>query len=156
MKAILPICVFLAAVLIASPVFANPGDPMQGTEVGLEHDPGRVVTSQTKTNSAGVAVFQNVKPGKYRLTVYVAGASGGVWKTENKSPRPPVVIEVKVPGQATFKIAENESPRPADRSRITAIAVDPSDPSGNRLLVPFTVTGNEVRAVTVTVTQGSK
>ena len=137
MKTILPICALLALVSIASPVFASPGDPIPGTQVGLEHDPGSVVISQTKTNSAGVATFQNVKPGKYRLTVYVAGASGGVWKTENKAPRPPVVVEINVPGQAPFKIAENESPRPHDR-----------------IFFPFTVKGNDVRTFTATIHWG--
>jgi hypothetical protein len=64
MKALLPMCAFLAAALIASPVFAKPGDPIQGTSVGLEHDPCQYDCpngSKMKTNSVGVAVFRNVK-----------------------------------------------------------------------------------------------
>jgi len=134
-KAILPICAFLAAGLIASPVFAGVGIP--SVPVGLEPYPGGSFISQTKTNSEGVATFQNVKPGKYLLTVYVAGASGGVWKTANKSSRPKVVVEIKVPGQAAFKIAENESPRPQDR-----------------ILFPFTIKGSDVRTFTATIQWG--
>ena len=137
MKAILVVSAFLAAVLIASPVFAKAGDPISGTSVGLDHDPGGVVVSQTKTNSAGVAVFQNVKPGKYRLTVSSIFDRWG-------NLRSTAVIEITVPRQAN--ISDNESPRPDDRSMKTA----------DQRLVPFTVTGNEVRTVTVTLTQGSE
>lgn len=154
MKATLVFGAFLAAVLIASPVLANPGDPIPGTVVGLEHDPGSDVVSQTQTNSAGVAVFQNVKPGKYRLTIGSIDwgdgspkrmpisdqAAGGVLtKTSVKS----AVIEINVPGQS--KIADNESPRPDDRSMKTAA----------RHVVPFSVTGDDVRTVTVTITRGA-
>jgi hypothetical protein len=41
-------------------------------------------------------------------------------------------------------------------SRITAIAVDPRDVSENRLLIPFTVAGNKVQTVTVTIRLGTK
>ena len=137
MKAILVVSAFLAAVLIASPVFAKAGDPIPRIAVGIEHDPGSVVVSQTKTNSAGVAVFQNVKPGKYRLTVSSIFDRWG-------NLRSTAVIEITVPRQAN--ISDNESPRPDDRSMKTA----------DQRLVPFTVTGNEVRTVTVTLTQGSE
>jgi hypothetical protein len=137
MKPILPIGAFLAAVLIAAPLFAKVGDPIVGVPIGLEGDPGSVVISQKKTDSEGVAVFKNVKPGKYRLVVYIATAGGGVWKTDDKSKGPAIVIKIDVPGQAAFKITENESPRPADT-----------------FLVPFTVTGNEVKTFTATISWG--
>jgi hypothetical protein len=186
MKATLVFGAFLAAVLIASPLLAKQGDPITGIVIGLEHEPGGVVVSQTKTNSAGVAVFPKMKPGKYRITIGIidwgdgsptrvsadqtAGgnrsggavsadqalggrsgdgrsgvsadqaAGGGLSKTAVRS----AVIEITVPGQA--KIADNESPRPDDRSMKTA----------DQRLVPFTVTGNGVRTVTVTLTQGSE
>ncbi len=152
---------FFAAALIASPLFAfaKAGDPIPGLSIGLEGDPGSVVIAQAKTNSAGVAVFQNVKPGKYQLTVYVAGASGGVWKTENDSSRPTnggvthedtweAAFEINIPGQA--KVVRTIS-KAGTHSRITAIAVDPRDVSKNRLLIPFTVAGNKVQTVTVTI-----
>jgi hypothetical protein len=61
----------LAISLIALPslAFAEPGRPIQGTDVGLDHDPGNIVIAHAKTNAGGVAMFQNIKPGKYRLTV---------------------------------------------------------------------------------------
>ena len=143
MKAILVVSAFLEAVLIASPVFAKAGDPISGTSVGLDHDPGGVVVSQTKTNSAGVAVFQNVKPGKYRLTIGTIDWGDGSTTRGPISEKSTAVIEINVPGQA--KIADNESPGPDDRSMKTA----------DQHVVPFTVTGNEVRTVTVTITRGA-
>jgi hypothetical protein len=137
MKATLVLGAFLAAVLIASPVLAKQGDPIPGTDVGLEHDPGSVVISKAQTNGAGVAVFPNVKPGKYRLTVSSIFDRWG-------NLRSTAVIEITVPRQAN--ISDNESPRPDDRSMKTA----------DQRLVPFTVTGNEVRTVTVMLTQGSE
>jgi hypothetical protein len=103
MKATLVVGAFLAAGLIASPVFAKVGEPISGTQVGLEHDPGSVVIAQTKTNSAGVAIFQSVKPGKYRLIIGTilwprVDSRGKI--SENESPRPAASIEINIPGQA--------------------------------------------------------
>jgi hypothetical protein len=143
MKPTLVVGAFLAAVLIASPVLAKQGDPIPGTVVGIEHDPESVVVSQTKTNSAGVAEFQNVKPGKYRLTIGTIDWGDGSTTRGPISEKSTAVIEINVPGQA--KIADNESPRPDDRSMKTA----------DQHVVPFTVTGNDVRTVTVTITRGA-
>jgi hypothetical protein len=152
MKPILSICAFLAAVL-ASPVLALaviwdcPGCPITGTPVGLEHDPGSVVISQTKTNGEGVAAFKNVKPGKYKLAITINwgdGSKTGAASVPTIQTHKPVtyvqaaIINVNIPGQAPFKIAENESPRPVDRV----------------YFVPFTIKGNEARTFTVTVTWG--
>src|SRR5665213_3458969 len=117
MKPTLVVGAFLAAVLIASPVLAKQGDPIPGISVGLDHDPGGVVVSQTKTNRAGVAVFQNVKPGKYRLTIGTIDWGDGSTTRGPISEKSTAVIEINVPGQA--KIADNESPRPDDRSMNT-------------------------------------
>jgi hypothetical protein len=103
----------------------------------LEHDPGSVVISQTKTNSAGVAVFPNVKPGKYRMII------NGIFDRWGGGPCPCAAdIEIDVPGQA--KVVRSVS-KPDARSMKTA------DP----LVVPFTVAGNEVRSVSVTIKEGS-
>jgi hypothetical protein len=146
MKTILPIGAFLAAVLIAAPLFAKVGDPIQGVPVGLDHDPGSVVISQTKTNSEGVAAFKNVKPGKYQLVISIN------WGDGSKTSAAPMatgqahkavatvqtaIVNINIPGQAPLKISENESPKPA-----------------GAYLVPFTVTGNEAKTFTVTVTWG--
>ncbi|HEX5275730.1 MAG TPA: carboxypeptidase-like regulatory domain-containing protein [Candidatus Rubrimentiphilum sp.] len=157
MKAIIVVGAFLAAVLIAMPllVLAKQGDPIPGVPIGLEGDPGSVVISQTKTNGAGVAVFRNVKPGKYRLTIGTINWGDGstarkpVSKiSENESPLPTAIIGINIPGQA--KVVRTISKAGA-HSRITAIAVDPRDVSENRLLIPFTVAGNKVQTVTVTI-----
>ena len=156
MKAAIGVGAFLAAVLIASPLFALTGNVL--VQLGQA---GNLVIAQTRTNSAGVATFRNVKPGKYQLTVYVAGASGGVWKTENEPPRPTnggvthedtweAAFEIDVTGQA--KVVRTISKADAS-SRITAVALDPRDASGNRLLIPFIVAGNKVQTVTVTITK---
>lgn len=126
MKATLVVGAFLAAVLIALPLFALATvTPISGTSVGMDHDPGGVIVSQTKTNKAGVAVFPNVKPGKYRLTVVPATFSEGAG---------PAVIKINIPGQATLIIRYLFGLRG----------------------IPFTVTGNMVQTVSVTITQGTK
>ena len=156
MKTPLVVGAFLAAVLIASPVLAlaNPGDPIPGTQVGLEHDPGSMVVSQTKTNSAGVAVFPNVKPGKYRITIGTIDwgdgspkrmpisdqAAGGVLsKTAVRS----AGLEVNVPGQA--KVTQTLSQAESTKS------VRAHDVGAGSLKVPFTVEGAKLQTVTITI-----
>jgi hypothetical protein len=60
MKPTLLFGAFLAALLIAAPLFAlaNPGDPIPGISVGLDHHPGDVVISKAQTNGAGVSYSQ--------------------------------------------------------------------------------------------------
>jgi hypothetical protein len=155
MKATLVFGAFLAAVLIASPVLAKQGDPIPGIAIGLDHDPGSVVVSQTKTNSAGVAVFPNVKPGKYRLTIGTITicchpgsdrmpisdqAAGGVLtKTSVQS----AGIEINVPGQAnvTQTISQADSTK----------SVRAHDDGAGSLKVPFTVEGAKLQTVTITI-----
>lgn len=168
MKATLVFGAFLAAVLIASPVLAKQGDPIVGIVIGIEHDPGGVVVSQTKTNSAGVAVFRNVKPGKYRLTIGTINwgdgsaargpisdqaqggsrsrmsiadqaAGGGLSKTSVRS----AGIEVNVPGQA--KLVQTISQADPTKS------VRAHDDSAGSLKVPFTVEGAKLQTVTITI-----
>ena len=152
MKATLVVGAFLAAGLIASPVFAKVGQPIQGTDVGLDHEPGNVVISQTKTNDAGVAVFQNVKPGKYQLTINQVTRTGttpaGVC---------PCVIEITVPGQAkVVQIISNAVRGSRVKGAISGTVVDPQSLSP----VAFTVRvhleaggANPSRTVTVTITK---
>src|SRR5665213_733277 len=140
MKATLVVGAFFAAALIALPLFAiaKPGDPISGVPVGLEHDPcGRCDSVQTKTNREGVAVFQNVKPGKYQISV------NGIfdrWGPESMCPCI-ALMQITVPGQT--KISENEAPRPKSRSMKTP----------DTRFVPFTVAGNRVQTVTVALTK---
>ena len=153
MKATLVVGAFLATVLMASPLLAKQGDPIPGVPIGLEGEPGSVVISQTKTNSAGVAVFPNVKPGKYRLTIGTIDwgdgsttrrpisdqAAGGVLtKTSARS----AGLEINVPGQA--KIAQTLSQADSAKS-VRAHDVGPGS-----LKVPFTVEGVKLQTVTIT------
>jgi hypothetical protein len=133
---------FLAAALIALPLFAlaKQGDAIPGIAIGLEGDPGSAVISQTKANSTGVAVFRNVKPGKYRLTI------GTI--SENESRRPTAVIEINIPGQTKVGRIVSEADGHSMNLMIKAMK------TADRPLVPFTVAGNEVRTVTVTITRG--
>jgi hypothetical protein len=105
---------FFAAALIASPLFAfaKAGDPIPGLSIGLEGDPGSVVIAQAKTNSAGVAVFQNVKPGKYQLTVYVAGASGEFGKPRTTlRDQQTEELRMKIHGRRRSKSTSRGKPR---------------------------------------------
>jgi hypothetical protein len=152
MKPSLPISAILAAVLIASPLFAKAGDTINGVPIGLEGDPGSVVISQTKTNSEGVATFRNVKPGKYRLVIGIDWGDGSTTRkpvskiSENESPLPTAVIGINVPGQAKVVYTVQGSHTYAEEK--TKVG------TGQLLLVPFTVAGNEVRTFTATVTWG--
>jgi hypothetical protein len=51
------------------PGLAGPGDPMPGTDVGLDHDPEGVRVSTTTTDGQGAFHFNKLPPGKYKLTV---------------------------------------------------------------------------------------
>jgi hypothetical protein len=144
MKAAFVVGAFLAAGLIASPVFAKQGDPIPGVPIGLEGDPGSVLIAQAKTNRAGVAVFQNVKPGKYRLTVGTINWGDGSTARAPISKKPTVVIKINVPGQAT--ISENESPIPNTRS-MNAEQLSFS--------IRFIVSGDKLQTVAATITQGA-
>jgi hypothetical protein len=166
MKATLVVGAFLAAGLIASPVFAKVGDPINGVPIGLESDPGSVVISQTKTNKAGVAVFQNVKPGKYRFTIGTINwgdgstARGPISKKQtvvagiridNEQPggaimKRTAVIEINVPGQTkVVQIISNAVRGSRIKGAISGTVVDPQSLSP----VAFTVAGNKVQTVTV-------
>jgi hypothetical protein len=45
------------------------GTPIQGTEVGLDHDPGGDSIRSVRTDSHGVYQFSRLTPGKYTLSV---------------------------------------------------------------------------------------
>lgn len=49
------------------PGIAGPGDPIPGTDVGLDHDPGGPI-STTKTDVNGAYQFTGLPAGKYKLT----------------------------------------------------------------------------------------
>jgi hypothetical protein len=137
MKAALFVGAFLAAILIALPLFAlaGPGDPISGIPIGLEGDPGSVVISQTETNRAGVAVFRNVKPGKYRLIIGTIA-----WKSAGRgsiSKQPAAVIGVSVSGQA--------------KTEFTLTFNGQTTKTATRRFVSFAVTGNKVQTVTATI-----
>jgi hypothetical protein len=131
MKAILPICAFLAAALIASPLIAKPGEPIAGVPIGLEGDPGSVVISQAKTNGEGVAVFRNVKPGKYQLTINQVIRTGTA----------PASIEINIPGQA--KVV-------GTISKANALSKTREDLNFS---IRFIVAGNRAQTVTVFLEQ---
>lgn len=45
------------------------GDPIPGTDVGLEHDPEGVMIDPTTTDANGAFQFNKLPPGKYKLTI---------------------------------------------------------------------------------------
>ena len=64
------IIVFAAAfaaflTLTAASVFAEPGRPIQGQEVGLDHEPPGGIMARAATNGEGNVTFNNLKPGRY-------------------------------------------------------------------------------------------
>ena len=135
MKATLVVGAFLAAVL-ASPLFAlaiGDGVPINGIVIGFEHDPGGWFTKTMRTNSAGVAVFRNVEPGKYRLMIgTIAWKSVGRGSISSKSR---ATFEIDVPGQ----------------TRIVQTIYQADATSANARLAPFSVKGGKLQTVTVTI-----
>ena len=96
-----------------------------------------------------MAIFRNVKPGKYRITICCV--LGSIFDRWDSGPCPCAAnVAINIPGQA--KVVRTISKADA-HSRITAVALDPRDASGNRLLIPFTVAGNKMQTVTVTITK---
>lgn len=72
MKAILLVASLgCAALVLISPLsaLAINGEPIPGTDVGLEGDPNGIVIATTKSDADGRFEFKNVKAGKYRLVI---------------------------------------------------------------------------------------
>jgi hypothetical protein len=61
------VCAALA--LPATAAFAKQGDPIPGTVVGLEGDPGSIVIARGVTDSEGKVSFGNLAPGNYVLVI---------------------------------------------------------------------------------------
>ena len=142
MKAILVLGAFFVSVLIALPLhaLATAGVPISGIPIGLEGDPGSIVITQTKTNSAGVAVFRNVKPGSYRLVVSVLPSrptSGGITHQDDWSSPTVAMLEISIPGQA--------------KNKFTLLFNGKTTKATERRLAPFTVMGSKLQTVTATI-----
>jgi hypothetical protein len=130
MKNTLAVSAFFAAILIALPLFAL-AYPITGINILLPSSPDAI--SRT-TNSAGVAVFQNVKPGKHQLTIGSINWGDGTQKSTSK--KSTVVIQISVPGQ------------PKVESTFTYNG--PAKTTGQRF-APFSVLGTKLQTVTVTI-----
>jgi hypothetical protein len=78
-----------AFVVAASLAHATVGTPIQGTPVGLDHDPGGNLVAQTKTDAKGNATFGKLAPGRYVVSVPDLSVFKG-----------PVVFAVSVNGAA--------------------------------------------------------
>ena len=55
--------------LTATAAFAEPGRPIQGTEVGLDHEPPGGIVARAKTDGEGNITFNNLKPGRYTFVL---------------------------------------------------------------------------------------
>lgn len=51
--------------LIAAPAAAEPGDPIPGTSVGLEHDPEPIVVASGTTDAKGAVAFTALRAGPH-------------------------------------------------------------------------------------------
>jgi hypothetical protein len=136
MKATIVVGAFLAAGLIALPLFAfaKQVGPIPGVPIGLEEEPGGVVIAQTRTNSAGVAVFRNVKPGKYQLII------SAIFDRWGGGPCPCAAdVAINVPGQA--KVVRTIS-------KAKALSKNREDLNFS---IRFIVAGNRAQTVTLDV-----
>lgn len=64
--------VIVALLVVTAAARAGPGDPIPGTEVGLEGDPQGIVAPRT-TDRQGNVVFADLTPGRY--AVFIPDAS---------------------------------------------------------------------------------
>lgn len=74
----------LALALPTTAAFAAPGDPIQGTPVGLEGDPGSIVVAHGVTNDKGQVDFGNLMPGKYRIVIDGTGLASAMKRIDPK------------------------------------------------------------------------
>jgi hypothetical protein len=157
---IITVAAFCAAAFIVSPMFAfatthwgdTQGKPIQGTDVGLDHDPGNIVVSHSLTNSAGLAVFQNVKPGRYAVTIGSIDWGDGNQR-ENGLTKVGAGVLILVSGQRTaaFTISRTHTEAKGPKT-------DEAHGGGTRdeRRFAFAVTGNQDRTVTVRLTHEVK
>ena len=74
----------LALALPGTVAFAAPGDPISGTAVGLEGDPGSIVIAHGVTNDKGQVDFGNLMPGKYQIVIDGAGLASAMKRIDPK------------------------------------------------------------------------
>ena len=64
------IVAFTALVAFTTTIaFAEPGKPIDGTDVGLDHNPGGGIIARAVTNREGNVTFGNLKPGTYTFVL---------------------------------------------------------------------------------------
>ena len=85
-----------ALVLSTAAVIAGVGDPITGTPIGLEGDPGSIVVAHGTTNDKGQVTFANVKPGKYLIVLDSKGFSAALKRLDPKGLPATITIVVTV------------------------------------------------------------
>jgi len=121
-----PVAIAAIGLLLAAFGQATPGTPIQGTEVGLEGDPGSIA-APVRTDARGEAVF-SVGPGRYSVFL--------------TSPSAPTVVTVTPVNDAP---PMTSAPIRSGRGRVYAV-----DPAGRRLTTVVARGGGRLR-VTLTV-----
>ena|GEM_PF-2848349 len=119
---------------------AAPGDPLSGTSVGLEGDPGDIVISRGVTDERGNVRFDNLAPGDYVIvidgpTLAKAMDARGPSKPERHGGGSSFSIGVGGMFGGSHHSHEDGGPTGGERhsGRIGGVAVDPNDPSGDRV-----------------------
>ncbi len=109
---------------------ATGSGPIQGTDVGLEGDPGSIIVSTTKTDAEGKFEFHGLKAGKYRLVLLPsdsktaqAGASTNLPQAAARNAPLPggTPTEGTQPGARVFRIVNVRG----NASQVIAGTVDP-------------------------------
>ncbi len=130
----------LSMALSSTAAFAAPGDPIPGIEVRLEGDPGSILISRGVTDDRGNVRFDHLAPGDY---VIVIDGPTLVKAMDARAPSKPdrhgggssLTIGIGGTFGGSHHSHEDAGPTGGERhsGRIGGAAVDPNDPSGNRV-----------------------
>ncbi len=110
--------------LVASVAYATAGTPIQGTPVGLDHDPDGIAVAQGKTDGKGNATFGKLEPGRYTVFVPELSAFKG-----------PMVFGVSVNGAAPVM----SEPHKAGKGKAYAL-----DKGGRKMTVTIDKPGGQI------------
>lgn len=166
MKSIFVCAAFACLTLALSPTAAfaiGEGEPISGTSVGLEHDPPRLSVGSGVTDGNGRVTFGKLAPGKYvlvidGLTLVKAMDRLAPSKPARHDSGPTVSLGVGgfFGGGGSHHSSGGAGPVGGEShsGRTGGLAVDPNDPSGNRVNSGGSSTGGVGLGVNVPIGGG--
>lgn len=101
-------------VFTSTAAFAE-GGPIQGTEVGLEHDPAGIAIPGGVTDSNGSVTFRNLAPGKYVVSVRGKDVGAAMDRARHSGGQPPGLTIAIVGGAVAAAVTTPYCPEAAGR-----------------------------------------